>query len=148
RPPRGRPARPRPPIPRPRADPWRQHRICQLPQSMRGYPHDTAVISQLSNLSGADHSAIAEFLERPMLFTQGTVALVTGGSRGIGRAVALDLAREGAHVIVNYARSEQDAKEVVSLIEEEGGSAESVRADVTDEDAVREVFRGIRAAHG
>ncbi|GAA4535640.1 MULTISPECIES: 3-oxoacyl-ACP reductase FabG [Nonomuraea] len=83
-----------------------------------------------------------------MLFTQGSVALVTGGSRGIGRAVALDLAREGAHVIVNYARSEQDAKEVVALIEEEGGSATSARADVTDEESVRRVFREIRADHG
>ncbi|MFG1709989.1 SDR family oxidoreductase [Nonomuraea sp. M3C6] len=83
-----------------------------------------------------------------MLFAQGAVALVTGGSRGIGRAVALDLAREGAHVIVNYARSAGDAKDVVAQIEEEGGSATAVQADVTDEEAVRGMFRGVRADHG
>jgi 3-oxoacyl-[acyl-carrier protein] reductase len=83
-----------------------------------------------------------------MLFTADSVALVTGGSRGIGRAVALDLAREGAHVLVNYARSEADAKEVVALIEEEGGSASLIQADVTDEEAVQRMFAGIRAGHG
>nr|WP_063817816.1 3-oxoacyl-ACP reductase family protein [Herbidospora sakaeratensis] len=83
-----------------------------------------------------------------MLFAEGSVALVTGGSRGIGRAVALDLAAEGAHVIVNYAGSEADAKEVVALVEERGGAATAVRADVTDEDAVRAMFREVRAGHG
>lgn len=83
-----------------------------------------------------------------MLFAEGSVALVTGGSRGIGRAVALDLAAEGAHVIVNYARSEADAKEVVTLIEERGGTATAVRADVTDENAVRAMFREVRAVQG
>ncbi|WP_061297956.1 3-oxoacyl-ACP reductase family protein [Herbidospora cretacea] len=83
-----------------------------------------------------------------MLFAEGSVALVTGGSRGIGRAVALDLAAEGAHVIVNYARSEADAKEVVTLVEERGGTATAVRADVTDEDQVRAMFREVRAVRG
>ena len=83
-----------------------------------------------------------------MLFAEGTVALVTGGSRGIGRAVALDLAREGAHVLVNYSRSEQDAKELVSQIGQEGGSAAALHADVTDEASVRDMFRAVRAEHG
>ncbi|MEV0199613.1 3-oxoacyl-ACP reductase FabG [Nonomuraea sp. NPDC050691] len=83
-----------------------------------------------------------------MLFAEGSVAVVTGGSRGIGRAVALDLAREGAHVVVNYSRSGSDAKDVVSLIEEEGGSASAVQADVTDEESVRRLFRGVRSDHG
>lgn len=83
-----------------------------------------------------------------MLFTEGSVALVTGGSRGIGRAVALDLAREGAHVVVNYLRSEQDAKDVVSQIEQEGGSATAVQADVTKEDEVQRLFRDLRSELG
>ncbi|MEU7830170.1 MULTISPECIES: 3-oxoacyl-ACP reductase family protein [unclassified Nonomuraea] len=91
---------------------------------------------------------IVKPLETMMLFAEGSVALVTGGSRGIGRAVALDLAREGAHVVVNYARSEADAEEVVALIGKEGGSATAVRADVTDEAEVRRMFQGVRAEHG
>ncbi|MFG6198515.1 SDR family NAD(P)-dependent oxidoreductase [Nonomuraea sp. JJY05] len=60
-------------------------------------------------------------------------ALVTGGSRGIGRAIALRLARDGFRVAVNYARDETAAKEVVGLIEKEGGSAFAVQADLGEE---------------
>ncbi|WP_433376206.1 3-oxoacyl-ACP reductase FabG [Streptosporangium sp. CA-115845] len=83
-----------------------------------------------------------------MLFTEGSVALVTGGSRGIGRAVALDLAREGAHVVVNYLRAEQDAKDLVAQIEQEGGGATAVQADVTKEEEVQQLFRGLRSDFG
>ena len=82
------------------------------------------------------------------MFSEGAVALVTGGSRGIGRAVAADLARHGVHVVVNYSRSEEQAKELVAEIEQEGGSAGLMQADVTDEGAVREMFRTLRAEHG
>ncbi|MEV4750712.1 3-oxoacyl-ACP reductase FabG [Streptosporangium sp. NPDC049248] len=76
------------------------------------------------------------------------MALVTGGSRGIGRAVALDLAREGAHVVVNYLRAEQDAKDLVAQIEQEGGGATAVQADVTKEEEVQQLFRGLRSDFG
>jgi 3-oxoacyl-[acyl-carrier protein] reductase len=82
------------------------------------------------------------------MFAEGSVALVTGGSRGIGRAVAVDLAAHGVHVVVNYSRSEEHAKELVARIEADGGSAGALRADVTDEDAVREMFRAVRSEHG
>jgi 3-oxoacyl-[acyl-carrier protein] reductase len=59
-------------------------------------------------------------------------ALVTGASRGIGRAVALELARSGYHAVVNYRSSEAKAEETVALIEAEGGSAEKLRFDVAD----------------
>lgn len=62
---------------------------------------------------------------------QGKVALVTGASRGIGRAIALRLAKDGAAVVVNYASSEQQAKEVVAGIEKAGGQAIAVQADVS-----------------
>lgn len=82
------------------------------------------------------------------MFSEGAVALVTGGSRGIGRAVAVDLAAQGVHVVINYARSESQAKEVAAQIEADGGSASIVQADVTDEAAVREMFKALRAEHG
>lgn len=66
----------------------------------------------------------------------GQVALVTGASRGIGRAIALELAAAGAEVVVNYARSEEAALEVVRAIEEAGGRAWSHRADVALENEV------------
>jgi len=63
---------------------------------------------------------------------EGRNALVTGGSRGIGRAIALELAREGADVVVNYLASEGPAQEVAREIEKLGRRALAVRADVSD----------------
>ncbi len=60
------------------------------------------------------------------------VAVVTGASRGIGRAIALELARRGASVVVNYQKSAQAAEEVVRQIEAEGGKAVVFRADVSN----------------
>ena len=60
------------------------------------------------------------------------VALITGGSRGIGRAVALELAARGAAVVVNYNKSPAAADEVVKKIQEAGGKAAAFQADVSD----------------
>ena len=62
----------------------------------------------------------------------GKVALVTGGSRGIGRAVALELSRRGAAVAVNYHSNSGAADEVVKAIETAGGTAKAFQADVSD----------------
>ncbi len=59
------------------------------------------------------------------------VALVTGGSRGIGRGIALELAKRGAAVIVNYNASADAAQEIVKAIESAGGKAQAVQADVS-----------------
>ncbi|MEU4683291.1 SDR family oxidoreductase [Streptomyces xinghaiensis] len=67
-------------------------------------------------------------------------AVVTGGSRGIGRAVAHRLARDGLAVVVNYARDADAAEETVASITAAGGRAIGVRADVADEHAVAALF--------
>jgi 3-oxoacyl-[acyl-carrier protein] reductase len=66
----------------------------------------------------------------------GQVAIVTGASRGIGRAIALALAMAGAQVVVNYARSAAAAEEIVAQITAEGGSAIALQADVSQADQV------------
>ncbi|MFW6067575.1 MAG: 3-oxoacyl-[acyl-carrier-protein] reductase [Myxococcota bacterium] len=69
------------------------------------------------------------------------VALVTGASRGIGRAVARVLAEAGARVVVNYQGNEEAARETVASIEAAGGSATALRFDVSDPEAVDDAIR-------
>ena len=71
---------------------------------------------------------------------KGKVAVVTGASRGIGRAIALRLAQDGAAVVVNYAGSTQQAQETVALIKRAGGKAVSVQADVSKVGDVKRLF--------
>jgi 3-oxoacyl-[acyl-carrier protein] reductase len=66
------------------------------------------------------------------LSLENRVAVVTGGSRGIGRAVALELASRGAAVVVNYNKSPEGAQDVVARIQEQGGKAAAFQADVSD----------------
>jgi len=76
------------------------------------------------------------------------VALVTGGSRGIGRAISLALAERGAQVIVNYAGNEEAAQKTVSDIQTAGGDARAIRADVADTADVENMFGEIRTDPG
>lgn len=76
------------------------------------------------------------------------VAVVTGASRGIGRAAALALAKEGAAVIVNYNGSKEKAQEVVKEIESSGGKAEAYCCDVADSEAVDTFFADILKRYG
>ena len=78
----------------------------------------------------------------------GKVALVTGGSRGIGKAICLELAARGAAVFVNYHRNAEAAAEVVNEIASAGGEATALQADVQSADQVRALFKDVTAAKG
>ena len=75
------------------------------------------------------------------LSLEGRTALVTGASRGIGRAIALELARRGASVVVNYLQSKDAADQVVKQIESLGGHAHAVQADVSDYKQAQELVK-------
>jgi 3-oxoacyl-[acyl-carrier protein] reductase len=79
---------------------------------------------------------------------EGRLVLVTGGSRGIGAAIARLAAERGAMTVVNYRHDEAAAGRVVDEIRVSGGRAEAIRADVADQEAVRTMFRTIRESWG
>ncbi len=79
---------------------------------------------------------------------KGQSAIVTGSSSGIGMAIAIELANEGAKVVVNYSSSEKDAYEIVKSIEKDGGEAIAIKADVSREDDVKEMFNKAIATFG
>ena len=73
----------------------------------------------------------------------GQIALVTGGSSGLGRAIALEFAEAGADVVVNYHSNADEAAEVVREIEKAGGRATAVKANVGDEAEVEKLFAAV-----
>ncbi len=76
------------------------------------------------------------------------IAIVTGASRGIGRAIAEDLAAEGATVIINYHSNAEAAAEVVNGIVEKGGTAVAMQADVSNFDAAQQLIKNVKTTYG
>ncbi|WP_404452574.1 3-oxoacyl-[acyl-carrier-protein] reductase [Virgibacillus necropolis] len=79
---------------------------------------------------------------------KGKSALVTGASRGIGKAIALELARQGANVAINYAGSEAKAQAVVEEIEQMGVKAFKIQADVANESNVKDMIKEVISQFG
>lgn len=79
---------------------------------------------------------------------EGKIAIVTGASRGIGRGIAIRLAREGAKVIVNHRASKEQAEEVVRTIREAGGEAYEMQADVSDFKQAQQLINGVKKQFG
>jgi glucose 1-dehydrogenase len=79
---------------------------------------------------------------------KGQSALVTGANSGIGKGIALALANEGANVVVNYVTHPEDAAAVVAEIEQAGGRAIALRADVSNEQEVKDMFQSIYRQFG
>jgi len=84
-----------------------------------------------------------EILPENLLSLRGQVAIVTGASRGIGRAIALELATYGAYIIVNYASSSRAAEALVEEITSAGGQALALQADVSQAEQVDALFNSV-----
>lgn len=82
------------------------------------------------------------------MLLENKIAVVTGAGRGIGRGIALALAREGAMVVVNYNGSKERAEEVVNTIEQAGGKAVSIQCNISDFEAAKEFFADVVKEYG
>ena len=75
------------------------------------------------------------------------IALVTGGSRGIGRAICLELAKSGAHVVVNFRSNKIAAEETLGLIHQAGGTGETVCFDVANQEETERNIESLLTRH-
>ena len=93
-------------------------------------------------------NSTAAAVAAPARRLEGKIALVTGSSRGIGRAIAERLARDGATVIINYAKSTAAADEAVATIRAAGGKAVAIQADISNVADVRRLYADIKQQFG
>ncbi|MFD2574072.1 SDR family oxidoreductase [Spirosoma soli] len=106
-------------------DPRQQYPAPPYPQSPQDHPGSDATLAPKADHGETSYKGSGKLTDRK--------ALITGGDSGIGRAVALAFAREGADVLISYLSEEQDAQETVRLIEEAGRKAVAVKGDIQDE---------------
>src|SRR3954453_18033942 len=98
-------------------------------------PRPQASMVVTARATGSRHTQLVTVADMPGQF-DGKVALVTGGARGIGRAICESLARDGADVAINFRGQVDAAEEVAAYVHEHGGRAITVQADMGDPDAV------------
>lgn len=91
----------------------------------------------------SDHGKMTERLD-----FSGSRVFVTGGTRGIGRAIAVEFARSGARVAINYLRNKNSAQETLALLEQHGEGHLAVKGNVADADKITEMFAQIGEAWG
>ncbi len=82
------------------------------------------------------------------MINEGRVAVVTGGGRGIGRAIAVRLAKEGAKVAVSYRSNEEEAERTANMVREAGGECRIFKGDVASSEDVEALFKGVTEAFG
>src|SRR6185437_2132081 len=85
---------------------------------------------------------------RPRMKHADKIALITGGTRGIGRTLALTLAREGATLVLNYKQNESAARETLGAIEALGAGASLIKADLEDPAQIDALFEEVKRRHG
>jgi 3-oxoacyl-[acyl-carrier protein] reductase len=94
------------------------------------------------------HSIISILKDNHFMKLKNKVALITGASRGIGKATALLFAKEGAKIVVNYFSSEKDANNVVNIIRKTGSEAIAIKCDVSKENEVKKMIGKIIKTFG
>src|SRR5215212_471922 len=105
-------------------------------------------IANLGSLICNLQSAIYNFGADMQLNLKDKVALVTGGARGIGRAIAISLASSGATVVVNYKGNQAAADEVVQAIAGDDGQALAIQADISQSAEVERLFKAVLERYG
>jgi NAD(P)-dependent dehydrogenase (short-subunit alcohol dehydrogenase family) len=109
-----------------------QEKKTKEPESQSGQPGRESEMKQKPQAEKPSHRGSGKL--------EGKAAVITGGDSGIGRAVAIAFAKEGADVMIGYLDEHQDAKETVRLVEEQGGKCASLAGDIGDESVARKLI--------
>ncbi len=103
---------------------------------------------QIAQAAAKPKAAAPAAAAAPARRLEGKIALVTGSSRGIGRAIAERMARDGATVVINYAKSAEAAESAVQEIRAAGGKAVAIKADISNVTEVRALYAAIKQQFG